>query len=254
MLAVLGSTALVLTDWPVGWSVWVDHPLLAAVVAGLLVVIVTVAVVDSYLRSREARRWRSVGRIAAAEFSHVFDQAQLGLLGMLGFDVSRPRPAIETFLANSRDRAKELWHAPATYDVEEQLVRQRDPADRTDDTWLRERLAVMTHDDEWIRRAHETLVVMAQVQLEVISRWVSSFAMLNDETHLRRVEGALRLIENLRVIDRMLLYGDPDGASELWTSLLADYRGEANRWFLIYQPDPGGPDMGPRRNEALRDR
>jgi cell division protein FtsW (lipid II flippase) len=98
LLAVLGSAALVLTDWPLGWSFWVDHPLVAAVVAGLLVVIVTVAVIDSYLRSREAKRWGSVGRIAAAEFSHVFDQAQLGLLGMLGFDVSRPRPAIETFL------------------------------------------------------------------------------------------------------------------------------------------------------------
>jgi hypothetical protein len=87
--AVATAVAVSLTDWPLGWSFWVDHPLDAALVAGAVLVFVTATVLDAYLRSREARRWRSVGRAAAAEFSHVFDQATIAMLGLLGFEARR---------------------------------------------------------------------------------------------------------------------------------------------------------------------
>jgi hypothetical protein len=259
VVAVAVTIAIFLTDWPLDWRFWVDHPLVAAVVAGLLIVIVTLAVVDAYLRAREARRWRSLGRVAAAEFSHIFDQATLGMVGLLGFDPTRPRPEIESALAGPRGRAQELLGKQDRSDPEELLLRQRDPADGADDRWQRERLTVLIRDPAWIKGCHETLVAIGRLQLEVISRWVSSFAMLNDDAHLTSVERALRLIEAERALDSSLLLGAErpdlaDSAAQRWSSLVADYRKEANYWYLLYQTNADIPDQGPRLAEAERDR
>jgi hypothetical protein len=186
ILAVAGAVAVGLTDWPLGWHFWLDHPLDAALVGGLLVVLVTVAALETYLRSRKSRRWRSVGRAAAAEFSHVFDQATVGMVALLGFDVPRPREEIESALAGPRARARALLDSrPA--DPEALLRRQRDPADPGDDGWQRERLEILIRDADWLRGCHETRVAISRL-LALISRWVSSFAILNDDGHLARVE------------------------------------------------------------------
>lgn len=255
-----GAVAISLTDWPLGWHFWLDHPLDAALVAGFLVVLVTAAALDTYLRSRESRRWRSVGRAAAAEFSHVFDQAVVGMLSLLGFDVPRPRQEIESALAEPRARAQALLDLPPG-DPAGLLQRQRDPADRGDDGWQRERLEILIHDAEWLKGCHETLVAIGQLQLALISRWVSSFAILNDDGHLARVERALRLIEAERALDSSLfVVGDDrteaqtDDAIGQWSSLVADLRREANYWYLRYQEGAEIPDIGPRRREAERDR
>jgi hypothetical protein len=257
-VAVVSAVAAFLTDWPLGWRFWVDHPLAAALVAGALIILLTVAVVDAYLRSRESRRWHSVGRVAAAEFSHIFDQATLGMVGLLGFDPTRPRPEIESALAGPRGIAQRLLGEPVGLDPEELLLRQRDPTDPVDDRWQRDRLTVVMRDPAWIKGCHETLVAIARLQLEIISRWVSSFALLNDEEHLARVERALRLIEAERALDsRLLLSSDQpelaEGVPQQWSSLVADYRTEANYWYLLYQASAEVPDLGPRRAEAERD-
>lgn len=260
IVAVAGAVAISLTDWPLGWHFWIDHPLDAALVAGLLVVLVTVAALDTYLRSRESRRWRSVGRAAAAEFSHVFDQATIGMLSLLGFDVPRPRQEIESALAEPRARAQALLDS-SPRKPEGLLQRQRDPADPGDDGWQRERLEILIRDAEWVKGCHETLVAIGRLQLALISRWVSSFAILNDDVHLLRVERALSLIEAERALDSsLLLVGDDrtgaqvDDALRRWSSLVADVRGEANYWYLRYQEGAEFPDIGPRRREAERDR
>jgi hypothetical protein len=260
ILAVGCAVAVGLTDWPLGWQFWLDHPLDAALVAGVLVVLVTVAALDTYLRSRESRRWRSVGRTAAAEFSHIFDQATLGMLSLLGFDAPRPREEIESALTEPRARARALLDLRSG-DPEALLRAQRDPADPEDDGWQRERLEILIRDAEWLKGCHETLVAISRLQLALISRWVSSFAILNDDGHLARVERALSLIESERALDSSLrLVGDDqtrprlDDALGRWSSLVSDFRGEANYWYLLYQEDAEIPDLGPRRREAERDR
>jgi hypothetical protein len=260
LVAVTVAGAISLTDWPLGWHFWLDHPLDAALVAGLLVVLVTVAALDAYLRSRESRRWRSVGRAAAAEFSHIFDQSLLGMVSLLGFDLPRPRHEIESALAEPRARAQILLDSPQG-DPEELLQRQRDPADRGDDRWQRQRLEILIRDTEWRKGCHETLVASSTLQFALISRWVSSFAILNDDAHLARVEHALHLIEAERALDTSLfLVGDDttgiqvDDAIGRWSSLSIDLRRESNYWYLRYQEGAEIPDIGPRRREAERDR
>jgi hypothetical protein len=260
-VAVGVAFGISLTDWPLGWQFWLDHPLDAALVAGLLVVLVTAAVLDAYLRSRESRRWRSVGRAAAAEFSHIFDQATLGMVSLLGFDLPRPRHEIELVLAEPRARARTFFESAPGDPVEVLLQRQRDPADPGDDGWQRERLEILIHDPEWRKGCHETLVASSTLQFALISRWVSSFAILNDNAHLARVEHALHLIEAERALDTSIaLAGDEttriyiDDAIERWSSLTVHLRRESNYWYLRYQEGAVVPDLGPRRREAERDR
>jgi len=249
------------TDWPLHWSFWVDHPLDAATVAGLLLVLITASIVEAYLRSREARRWSSVGRAAAAEFSHIFDQAVLAMVGLLGFETPRPREEIAAPLEGARARAVALLGASPGADPIGLLTRQRDPADPTDESWQQERLKVLMKDKDWVGRCHETLVAVGRLQLAVISRWVSAFAILNDDDHLVRMERALRLIEAERALDSSLLLsldgqvgGRSDGPLQRWPALAAEWAREANHWYLRYQAEAEIPDLGPRRKEAERDR
>jgi hypothetical protein len=266
-IAVVAAAAIGLTDWPVGWAFWVEHPLDAALVGGLLVVLLTVAILDTYLRWRESRRWGSVGHVAAAEFSHVFDQAAQTMLSLLAFDLPRARQEIETALAEPRARAQmlleSLSNAPSGIELAELLLRQRDPDDPGDDGWQRERLNVLVRDTEWLQGAHETLVAVSALQLALISRWVSSFAIVNDDAHLVRVERALRLTEAARTLDSSLgmlfvredrTTANLENAMRRWSSLVASYRREANYWYLRYQQGAEVPDIGPRRREAERDR
>jgi hypothetical protein len=162
-------------------------------------------------------------------------------------------------LARPRARAQALLDSPPG-DPEALLQRQRDPADPGDDGRQRDRLEILIRDADWLGGCHETLVAISRLQLALISRWVSSFATLNDDGHLARVERALGLIEAERALDSsLLLVGDDttgrlDDALRRWSSLVSDFGGEANYWYLLYQEGAEVPDLGPRRREAERDR
>ena len=56
-IAVALSAVLVVSDWPLSWSLWFEHPFLAALVAGFVLLLLTGSVVDVILRRREARCW-----------------------------------------------------------------------------------------------------------------------------------------------------------------------------------------------------
>ena len=57
LVAILLTVALVVSDWPLDWSFWIDHPFIAALAAGLVLLLLTGSVVDAILRRREARSW-----------------------------------------------------------------------------------------------------------------------------------------------------------------------------------------------------
>jgi hypothetical protein len=51
VVIVVATTA---TDWPLGMNgFWVEHPLVAAVVAGVLLILLTSFALDAYLRHRQ---------------------------------------------------------------------------------------------------------------------------------------------------------------------------------------------------------
>jgi hypothetical protein len=259
LMAVAVVVGVSLSDWPFGWAFWVDHPLVAAVVAGLLVLLVAGAAVDAYIRAREAKRWRSVGRAAAAELSHIFDQATLAMLALLGFDEGPAREEIEYALRPVRKKVSELL-APPRADGIDLLWRQRDPADPGDDEWQRERLTVLVQNREWIRGCHAVMVACSRLQLETISRWVATFAILSDDDQVTRIDGAMRLIERTRALDtKLLAEGREPAARQVsealddWAALLAGFRREANYWYRRYQADAETRDEGQRMEEAERD-
>ena len=89
---------MALSDWPVEWPFWIDHPLIAALAAGLALLFLTGAVVDSYVRRREARRWVGVGRAAAIEFA-VYIAVRWVMPQLLGVDFQiRVWPDVEFHL------------------------------------------------------------------------------------------------------------------------------------------------------------
>jgi hypothetical protein len=129
-----------------------------------------------------------------------------------------------------------------------------------DDGWQRERLAVLIQDGEWIRSRHAVMVAFSRLQLETISRWVSTFAILNDDEQVARIERAMRLIEATRALDTKLLASGEDTTEKPvgavlddWPALLASFRREANYWYTRYQADAEIRDEGQRKAEAERD-
>jgi hypothetical protein len=109
-LAAVGLVVgLALSDWPGAWPFWIDHPLIAALVGGIALLFLTGAVVDSFLRRREARRWVGVGRAAAIEFAVFFETTRWVMVQLLGVDFwVRVSPDLELNLAPARSRAAEL--------------------------------------------------------------------------------------------------------------------------------------------------
>ena len=112
-LAIVLASVLVLSDWPLDWSFWLDHPLLTAFVAGLVLLLLTGSVVDVILRRREARRWVDLGRGAAYALDQVFYFSGIAMFQLL--DVGghmRLSPEIEFHVAPARARAAQLLPNP----------------------------------------------------------------------------------------------------------------------------------------------
>ena len=68
-LALVLAVGVSLTDWPLGWSFWVDHPLDAAIVAGLYWYLRyqdEAEIRDPSGRHDEAERDRAIERDAAS--------------------------------------------------------------------------------------------------------------------------------------------------------------------------------------------
>ncbi len=80
------TAALLMSDWPLGFwqEFWIEHPLWAAVVGGFLLLLVTAFGLDAYVRRREARRWRVIGRVAAGEFNFGCSEAWVAMLALVG--------------------------------------------------------------------------------------------------------------------------------------------------------------------------
>jgi hypothetical protein len=109
--------AAIATDWPLGWSFWAGHPLVAAVTGGAVLLIFTGAVVDAYLQRREARRWQHIGHGAAHEFVNIFQSGGMALLQLLGYDWGEYcRADIEQPLRPARERAQRLLGASVDTD------------------------------------------------------------------------------------------------------------------------------------------
>ncbi len=195
--AVAVVVAVALTDWPLGWSFWLDHPLTAAFVAGLVLLLLTGSVVDAYLRRREAKRWTSLGRVAASEFFIFFDLARMILVHLLGFDFgARVSPQIETHLTGARERAAYLM--PTTLSTSQAYAFAHTRAEYVEGQ--RQRLPRLARDEEWNDKTSLTLMELTLNLGQAIARWAGIFAILGDKERFQHVAESVRVIDDLRAV------------------------------------------------------
>src|SRR5262249_34806580 len=158
---------LALSDWPFGWDFWFEHPYLAAFAAGLALLLLTGAVLDAYLRRREARRWHGIGMAAATEFLSIFYDESIAMDALLGFDNGyRLGHDVEFHLAVARARAAALL-SPAHPDAE------------IDEETVATRLPTLLADEAWRNGCSQTLRTLRGHHIDAVSRWAATFATLD---------------------------------------------------------------------------
>jgi hypothetical protein len=230
-IAVAVAVALVLSDWPLGWRMWVEHPLVAAFVGGGALLFVAGAVVDAHLRRREAHRWHGLGFVAAGEFAAIQYDTGIAMAALIGIDDGyRLRSDVEFHLAIARERAAEL----VRYD-EEQFG-----GDNAE--FAAGRLATLVADSAWRRSCSQTLRVARGHLVEAVSRWTSTFAILNDDEQFNRVSRTVTIMDLITTLHMFLVAIGPseervdveaEGFATFviqWQSLLSSVNAELDFW------------------------
>lgn len=253
-IAVALAVALVATDWPLGWSFWIDHPFIAALAAGLVLLLLTVSVVDAILRRREAKRWRDLGRGAAYALEQLFYLSRIAMLQLLGARVDvQLTTEIELQVAPARARAIELL-GPLPPPVELDLMIEYTEAGTR--SLRSDRLPALVEDDEWCDHALLTLLALARLHETTIARWVGAFGTLGDSEGFRRIGGSIHLTDRIEIIGQNLLVirrlradgrvSDPAtlaGATravvDRWVELARAYDEEALYWEARRAADAG---------------
>jgi hypothetical protein len=202
-VALALTVALVATDWPLGWTLWVDHPFVAALAAGLVLLLLTGSVVDAILRRREARRWRDLGRGAAYALDQVFWLSRIALFQLLGArgDIQLTLE-IELHVGPARDRALELLgQVPESDELDIMTEYDLDRATLLQDA----RLPTLLRDPAWCDRAMFALLTLARVQETTIARWVGAFGVLGDSEGFRRIGESIAIADRAEAIGQYLL-------------------------------------------------
>ena len=241
-LAIVLASVLVLSDWPLDWSFWLDHPLVAALVAGLVLLLLTGSVVDVILRRREARRWVDFGRGAAYALDQVFYFSGIAMFQLLGVGGDmRLSPEIEFHVAPARARAAQLLQNrpdPGGVDVMIEVNEERASALRAD------RLPILLRDDQWRDHALLAILAFARAQETTIARWISAFGALGDHEGFRRVGRSIEILDRAEVVVQHLLVIRDAGAQfdpaasdtamrtvmSYWEELVRAYYEEAYYW------------------------
>ena len=241
-LAIVLASVLVLSDWPLDWSFWLDHPLVAALVAGLVLLLLTGSVVDVILRRREARRWVDFGRGAAYALDQVFYFSGIAMFQLLGVGGDmRLSPEIEFHVAPARARAAQLLQNrpdPGGVDVMIEVNEERASALRAD------RLPILLRDGQWRDHALLAILAFARAQETTIARWISAFGALGDYEGFRRVGRSIEILDRAEVVVQHLLVIRDAGAQfdpaasdtamrtvmSYWEELVRAYYEEAYYW------------------------
>ena len=241
-LAIVLASVLVLSDWPLDWSFWLDHPLVAALVAGLVLLLLTGSVVDVILRRREARRWVDFGRGAAYALDQVFYFSGIAMFQLLGVGGDmRLSQEIEFHVAPARARAAQLLQNrpdPGGVDVMIEVNEERASALRAD------RLPVLLRDGQWRDHALLAILAFARAQETTIAQWISAFGALGDYEGFRRVGRSIEILDRAEVVVQHLLVIRDAGAQfdpaasdtatrtvmSYWEELVRAYYEEAYYW------------------------
>ena len=200
LFAIAVAVALALSDWPLGWRLWVDHPYIAAFVGGTSLLFIAGAVIDVHMRRREAHRWHGLGFAAAGEFAAILYDTAIAIAALTGGDDGyRLRSEVEFHLASARDRASELLRKDADSRAPQpQKERHHAGLDGS-------QLAVLLGDEEWRRGCSQTLRVSRSHLVEAVSRWTATFAILNDDEDFNRVARTVTIMDLITALHMSLV-------------------------------------------------
>jgi hypothetical protein len=244
-IAILLALALVVSDWPFGWPFWIEHPFVAALAAGLVLLLLTGSVVDTILRRREARRWVDVGRGAAYALDQVFFLSGIAMFQLLGVGGElRLTPEIEFHVAPARARAAALFASTPAPDDVDVMIEYNEEGESTLRT---ERLPVLLRDDRWRDHALFAILALARAQEATIARWITAFGALGDTEGFRRVGRSIGILDRAEVVVQHLMVvreaevsgGQFDSAASdaarvtvmtYWEELVRAYYEEAYFW------------------------
>lgn len=259
LAAVVGILALAATDWPLDWDFWLEHPLAAALAAGVAIVVLTGSVIDAYLQRKEARRWAGVGRAASVEFAGLFTTSCVALAHVLALDVSVQLDVdIQFHLAAAADRAaaildrRNLDESVAIItDAERYAIVQA------------ERLPELVSDRTWRDMTLLTLDRLATLHVQAIARWSSIFAILEDDTRFNHVTASLAVLDEHQAVREHLLEaqsaigsdlgavgsleGVTAGLVEHWRRLTSAYNDERLYWYQQKTAEAEIDHLGARR-------
>jgi hypothetical protein len=94
---------------------WVEHPMITAVLAAVVVLGVTVAIVDEYVSASQARRWTVVAVIALNELAEAAHKVRVAILELLGLERGMQAQAFLDLVAtpDGAQRVSEALYAVA---------------------------------------------------------------------------------------------------------------------------------------------
>ncbi|HEY1777069.1 MAG TPA: hypothetical protein VGG41_12995 [Solirubrobacteraceae bacterium] len=198
MLAILLAVALAISDWPLGWRFWGHHPFIAEFAGGLALLFVAGSVFDAYRRRREAHRWHGLGFAAAGELAAILYDTAIAVSALTGSDDGyRLRSDVEFHLGPARDRATRLMgRAPIDADA---IYDEPDPGGAAG------MFSTLIGDAAWRRGASQTLRVSRSHLVEAVSRWATTFAVLNDDEDFNRVAHTVTIMDQITSLHMTLV-------------------------------------------------
>lgn len=234
VVAVVLVVAVAATDWPLGWSYWAEHPLVAAIVGGAALLVLAGTAFDAYVARRERARWHQVAWAASSDFALLFEDAWLSMVRLIGVNVTF-EPFMQAFCAKGYQRAvSEFGTGRLTQKQVDQMT--GDPPDLPDE-FIRSRVAVLTGDQEWLDAAMLDVRIVLRRHSEAVSRWAGTTTLLRDEAFMRAVTASIATIDKLVVVMNLIDWVTAPGRegrdrfTNEWIALHRAFRRENAVWL-----------------------
>jgi hypothetical protein len=182
VLALLALAGGIVSDELAG-SFWTDHPLLAGLVASVIVVMLTVALVNEVIERRSRRRWRVLAQYVMLQLVRDTRLVWTGLAGLAG--LMPPEP----YATDGDVRA-----AAASIDAGAEAVR--------DTERLTAALGELVADADGRRRLHDRVASFVHHNDEVLGRWAA--VMLNADLYAELIDRHVELAGDLAWLASLL--------------------------------------------------
>ena len=183
-VALLAVVAGVVSD-SLERGFWADHPLLAGLVASLIVVMLTVALVNEVVERRSRRRWSVLAQYVMLQLVRDARVVWTGLAELAGLMPADPRAA-----------EGDLLSATAAIDAGSSAVR--------DTARLTAALHELVVDADMRQRLHDKVTLFVEHNDSVLGRWAA--VMLNADVYAEVIDRHVELAGDLVWLSSLLAF------------------------------------------------